>query len=422
MWWQQATDRLSHLRYRIALQNRLLIDALLVLVGLALIKWGGTSTIDVVGALTSLLGAILFFINMRERRVRSLATHIVENENFLDNLLSAKLPDGFELFYGSTQYSTPSPEINLKEARPYITNSAINEQMDGSRNPIVLKDKPYKVPTTLVEHRLRCININKPDFNDPKVGLRTDLTVEALLDQRRVHLQKTDYFSSSATNEMAGKQFVAASETRQGRPRLIYAVSDLIFDNHELLGLNESSLSNHIGVSTLVITADNFLVLQDQGQQTDSPNETAVGASGSADGFDITETQIGDPTLQGLVRHAMEREAKEELSATFTTGRKNTTLTGYARYLARGGKPEFFGISRTSAYLNQLQPTKADMRFVSGIWGRPFEPSPQGLLSTIEALLSEGKTQRRRYSLSMIVCLRMAQDHLRRMPPHIKLG
>jgi hypothetical protein len=259
------------------------------------------------------------------------------------------------------------------------------------------------------------MNALRPQFNEAKLGLRSDLTPDFLANGETANLERTDYFSGVCTNEVAALQFESLSHDRRGRPQLTFAIADLIVAGGRLIDLSESALSNHIGASTLVITADHAIVLQEQGNQMVSGMKTGVGASGSLDIADAVEIPGRKPpvyrTLQDMIRHGVEREAAEELTAAVGPGHSTTWLTGYARYLDRGGKPEFFGITRTTSKLAELQPTKRETGFVHRVFGRPFAPSRQGLIDAIDLLIGpEGNPAGQ--SLSMAVCLRLARDYL----------
>jgi hypothetical protein len=143
----------------------------------------------------------------------------------------------------------------------------------------------------------------------------------------------------------------------------------------------------------------------------------AVGGSGSVDRLDAFSSNSSSGrlrSLQATVRVAMEREAHEEVSAAVGLRQSRTVLTGYARYLDRGGKPEFFGITRTTSDLDDLTPARTERKYVFAIHGRPFEPTVQGLMVAIDKLLTDSATWKVRPSLSMIVCLRLAREHLSR--------
>lgn len=407
----------SHLRFRMRLYSRFMTDAGLMAVGFILIVLGGHSATDVIGWTTSALGAALFARDTHERWRRHQQTRIVENEDYADLLAHSIFPEGFALYAGRILGPAQAEidqatlaTLSVRDCRPYLSNDLVNSALDGASNPLKVKGHKYELPEILKDHQARCVNLKKPQFNDAKLGLRTDVTRLSLEEERTVTLQNTDYFSGTATNEMACEQFELAQKDHKGMPALLTAVSDMVVTGGRLVDLVDSELSNHIGVSTLVLSNDDEVILQDQGVQCVGANESAVGASGSLDAADFKHIGAAK-TLQALCRYGMEREAREELGAHFPQPGIHTVLTGYARFLARGGKPEFFGISRSSTVRSAMKPGKADLTFVSGIRGIPFQATPHGLISVIDQLLGEG-TARRRYSPSMIVCLRLARNLL----------
>lgn len=411
MFFERAWDAVSRARYKIAIRVRVIIDIVVLAVGIALAFFGGTDIVALIGVALTAISAILLFTNLWKDEADKKRTRVVANPDFLQSLRSARLANGFELKSGAIPRSE-NTNLTAEEFRPYITSEDVNAILDKSANPLAIEEVRFEVPRQLREFRARSINIKLPNRNDPKIGLRNDITVDVLANSEILSVQETDYFSGAATNEMACDQFMSVPVLRSRRPSLQFAVADLIIDNNELVGLSESSLSNHIGISTVVFTADSFLVLQEQDEQMISSKEVAIGASGSLDLKDIEVTRHQNPTLQGLVRFGMEREATEELSAAFWPNRQNTNITGYARYLARGGKPEFFGITRTTSIFSELKPTKKDVRYVKNIVGRPFEPNQAGLARALEEILGEGQNSDKVYSMSMVVSLQMALSYL----------
>jgi hypothetical protein len=181
-----------------------------------------------------------------------------------------------------------------------------------------------------------------------------------------------------------------------------------------LIDLSESVLSNHIGVTTLLVTGDDQIVLQEQGDQMVEARKISVGASGSAVLADCVGADGRLRTLQETIRSAMEREVSEEVSAAVGPHKSRTWITGHARYLSRGGKPEFYGITRSVSRLEDLHPAKQERGYVHRVYGRGFEPGAQGLAAAIERLLRDGDFGSKSLSLSMVVCLRLALDHLAR--------
>ena len=124
-----------------------------------------------------------------------------------------------------------------------------------------------------------------------------------------------------------------------------------------------------------------------------------VGASGSADWSDIERSpDVVDhagharKSLQEVVKYAVEREAAEELWVTTGPGESKTTLTGFARYIQRGGKPEFFFLT----YLRQrFADIPAEIRKEEERWVRRklerriSDDSIEGLVHALDHLTSE---------------------------------
>ena len=107
--------------------------------------------------------------------------------------------------------------------------------------------------------------------------------------------------------------------------------------------LAESALANAIGVSTLAVTADGAFVLVRQSRlNVTSPMLLAPSGSGSLDPRDLGRRTA---TLQDILRRGMHRELREEMAIRLDEI-KGTTVTGFARWLDRGAKPEFFGLTR----------------------------------------------------------------------------
>lgn len=177
-------------------------------------------------------------------------------------------------------------------------------------------------------------------FNEPKIRLSTDLVAEELKRQPLIKLQPTDYYSSVCTNELTGEEIKSKSTKSQ-----IYDGLNFMSDAGLILDLDESLCSNHIGISTVAFTADNRLIItvQTSGAFVDYDKIVSSG-SGSATDSDAKSAK----TLQEFVVRAMNRELLEECGLPETTGVR-TQVTGFARFVNRGAKPEFFGVS----FINQ---------------------------------------------------------------------
>lgn len=393
----------DYARFKASLRARVALDVGLALAGLALIGFGGHSAVDLLGAAFSLVGAVLLFRDLRQRSRRRLNLRAVHDRDFPRLAERARPPEGHRKgAFGD---------------KGYVTCDEINRSLDQAENPLTLRPDRFEVPAQILDYLEQSVAQRAPDYNQDKVGLRTDLTPEILAESLPVKVQHSDYFRGVATNEMAGKKIERNDDSKRlEKWTLDFAVSALVFEDDELVPLSESKLANNIGVTSLVLTADHQIVLQDQGSQSIDPECINLGSSGSLDLQDIYEMPPSGPrrvrTLQETLRFGMEREAGEETSAAVGPGRSATILTGYARYLHRGGKPEFFGITRTASLFDDLHARPSELKFVHRIYGRTFDPTPAGLLEAIDALIRDCESAPDRHSPSMAVGLHLARVHV----------
>lgn len=153
-----------------------------------------------------------------------------------------------------------------------------------------------------------------------------------------VKVSKGCYYNSFITNDIYRQQL----HHQDG----ITLYPPLNITNTPIKSLEQSIFSNHIGVSTIVITQDGeMLILQHNNKSAVSANMYAPGASGSVDYRDWRQNK--DTDLRQVIVRAMNREFYEE------TGIKEefiikTEIIGVYRNINRGGKPEYCGITYLS--------------------------------------------------------------------------
>ncbi|WP_146164849.1 hypothetical protein [Desulfonatronum sp. SC1] len=117
-------------------------------------------------------------------------------------------------------------------------------------------------------------------------------------------------------------------------------------------------MGNHIGISTVVLTSDGQLVLWRQsGGAQQSRDLLAPTGSGSCDWQDWSRLSRS-ASLKTLISSAMEREFREEshpLKSALRGIAIRTEILGHFRWVRRGGKPEFVGVSKIEAPFSRLQ-------------------------------------------------------------------
>lgn len=172
-------------------------------------------------------------------------------------------------------------------------------------------------------------------FDAPKLRLASPLSPKLLGDGQWVSLELTSYFQTVASNDLT-----ARSVTRQHDGRSVYDGWSWFSQGHELLSVGSTSNSDHVGGQTLVITRDRKLLITRQGARSaQSAGLWAPSGSGSLDADDLA----GAKSFAQLLTRGIERELAEECGV--STEALTTRLTGFARMLHRGGKPEFFALT-----------------------------------------------------------------------------
>jgi hypothetical protein len=189
-------------------------------------------------------------------------------------------------------------------------------------------------------------------FNGSLVRQDEELSTDVLEEDRSISLSTTRYFSLLLTNYMMATG-IRQSDSR----RWIQRPEDLVDDGrNRLRPLTNSDLANPIGVSTLAFTTDRKVVLVLQSHDAQSAaGELAPSGSGSLDLRDVRRG-IRFRTREELVtviKRGMDRELREECHL-----RPDeiawTYVLGYFRWMNKGAKPEYVGVTRLNTSSREL--------------------------------------------------------------------
>ncbi|MFD1064401.1 hypothetical protein [Oceanobacillus locisalsi] len=198
-------------------------------------------------------------------------------------------------------------------------------------------------------------------FNESKLSMSSEINPK----NDYINLCKSNYYHSYLTNEISTSTLQRVEDAT-----IIYDASNFYPCEHKKLDkenditylqpMDKCEMSNHIGISTLAVTRDNNLVIRKQGINTQqNKNQYVPTGSGSADWSDIKNNSLHDTLI-----HAMNRELWEENGGKSLKVPMNkfgdTKVLGYFRWLRRGGKPEFAGITKLHVSMNQLTPDNSE--------------------------------------------------------------
>ncbi|MBR5951059.1 MAG: hypothetical protein IKZ87_06465 [Actinomycetaceae bacterium] len=189
--------------------------------------------------------------------------------------------------------------------------------------------------------------------NEKKWGISQEFNC----DTKTIRVHKTSYFDTYLTNIIPGSQLWSARYEKvmvqvNGEGFMPYIEQG---GERHLLQLGHQSTANELGVTTLCFLGETGAIpLWRQTHQTQSSSGQLVATgSGSADWNDCDEFLKSDKSFHKAIVRGMERELWEEAVKSSRAVKKKdfyertqTKITGYFRWLSKGGKSEFVGVSQ----------------------------------------------------------------------------
>ena len=263
-----------------------------------------------------------------------------------------------------------------QEVNQLLANGAIAVEVDKAKFKL-----PEAVNSVIGFLLIEESKTRKKITNQRKVRLCTDLVPDKMRQSPSVRIQRTDYFDSLCTNENIDLRVVSTSTNN-----VVYTPLSAMLQGNRLLNLDVSECSNHIGTSVLAWSSDGYLILtvQRDGARVDSNRLLSTG-SGSADWSDVRKAA----SLQQLVIASMGRELKQECKLPSASVPRHTHITGFARFLNRGGKPEFFGVTVVPIRKDELGISIPESVFISRHrwWNTGFDAA--SITSTLDTISDE---------------------------------
>lgn len=334
------------------------------------------------------------------------------------NLCGEDPPEAFRLlaqhWKGRTLYVSTKP-ADWKLIEDFLICDQVNLALQDpdsnlSQRKVSHRSKPYQLPRNLNQYRETALIHTRAKggllHNEKKIRLCTDLV--KLLDPNNtepVVVQKTSYYLGICSNELTRFEITARDVTPPVSNDLFSFVRK---NNGGVIGLDRSELSNHMGGGTVAITANGKVLISKQGRlNVISPGRLAPSGSGS---FDWKDKQVASKDFSNLIRTGLERELMEECSFSPSDLAK-TIILGMGRDLARGGKPEFFGVTLLARNEETVHPTisRAEVGFVDLHHDDIdlFTSNTKDLQNKLDDWLEDN---RQRCSTALIVNLKLLRD------------
>lgn len=184
------------------------------------------------------------------------------------------------------------------------------------------------------------VKLQRAFTNDEKFCMSADLSLHT----HTVICHTGGYYDSFLTNQISGTTLVIQDKKHTTISTEEVFPAGIDEENNKYLSdISSSPMNHHIGASTIGFSKDRKLIIWTQGSTNQFGNGLLIPTgSGSANASDITGTDF-----QASVKRAMERELHEESTSKKNKNKNYTTLLlGFYRWVSRGGKPEFVGITK----------------------------------------------------------------------------
>lgn len=330
---------------------RLMIALVLILVGIY-IKMSTPHMSD----LLTLLGfaAIVAELYLVWREVREVITSPYEFDSGLDDRYFSSLkPQAHNWTITKIcEWVTFSDDINawLIGEQPKISLKKLATANKYESKLLSRLEGFHEVMALYLADRLRK-STGKALQNQNKIALVNELATGA----KEVVIAKTRYFTSLATNDACSQIGNVENEPVLNMTSLFPSAKES--GSYRMKSIAESDLSNHIGVSTVMLDPDGVVPLPCQGKGAQrSSGKLAPSGSGSLDWQD----QRSATDLLALVRIGVEREFREELGSNQNHD-EETLVIGYFRWLRFGGLPQFICISKMTSRYSDLVAQKSEV-------------------------------------------------------------
>ncbi|MCU7812207.1 MAG: hypothetical protein KZQ77_13355 [Candidatus Thiodiazotropha sp. (ex Notomyrtea botanica)] len=204
-----------------------------------------------------------------------------------------------------------------------------------------------------------------------------------------ISLAKVGYFDALVTNEAYRstiREKLKSSEqyTDLNIDLRMYFPYEMIYEEDiERVMLSEmpiESVANHVGITTLVLSKDNYPIIFEQKKDMDQlPGKISLAGSGSADYRDIKDS--GAEEFLDVIKYSMAREFFEEGKQNKLLKRKrnvirsianDTIILGYFRWVDRCGKPEFIGATRSRNVRAKIVADRSEMNPLTSAYLKPI--------------------------------------------------
>ncbi len=372
-------------------------------------------TWDIIGKISDIKS---FIGNEKEIELNKKITLTKENVNFQLKDIQAESREG--VYYENFDFNSADDNnrvirsLNINEHLWDTNFSMVHSQQRYNRIfEFIVKNRVIITPFIKYQY-YNSVRKQQMFFNEDKLCMGSDLT----MNNKAIKYYKSNYYNSFLTNEISTKVLKRTEDAT-----VLYDASNFYpaeLGNSETVNiqpLEKSAMSNHIGASTLAVSADNYLIIRRQGKNAQqNQNKLISTGSGSCDFSDLKNENLND-----TVEYAMNRELWEENGGD-KLGIKideigETKVIGYYRVLSRGGKPEFAGITKLNWDYSDLVSNKNELIDISNSADTDtyYLESVESIPNAIKSLKNQPNI-----STSLYMCIDALEYYYLKRPDELK--
>lgn len=269
-------------------------------------------------------------------------------------------------------------EIPGNKADLIFVSEKVNEYIRQTPLPITLSThKQQEMRKYIHKHReillqyfnhyfFNSLHSNRQFTNERKLCLSKDIN----LNSKQAVCHVGGYYDSFVTNQVSGTTLLIKDKvhTTITTEHIFPSVQDGD-GNHFLSDISSSQMNDHLGCSTIGFTKDNFIILWTQGTNNMfSKDLLAPTGSGSTNYSDLSHHNLQKTVIKTMERELSEEtiyhsDLSKEASSNLNQANLNKTLIlGFYRWVTRGGKPEFTGITKLAGNADEYKPRLEEMR------------------------------------------------------------
>ena len=348
---------LAQIYWRVGRKEYILVSTALIAVSSVAIEWSRWVTASF---LLGVAGIVFAFIDFRRVKRQSNQYQVVEPSNIQQEWSNLRLSTRYLGWnkqsgrHGTAWYDPRVNRIISEQSVPLRIETSDRTLPSLLRIParFKLSERIHEFERFILFDRARGDSVI---YNERKIRVSTDLTVDRLRIDQPITIKRTTYFDSLCTND-----FTPFVLQQRNTSSVALSGMEIVSSGGMLLDLSEQNLSNHVGGSTLGFTSDDHLVIQRQTKSNrQSPGRFAPSGSGSLDWKDTRRAS----TLADFAKTGLRRELVEETGLPKHV-EFGLEILGVVRHAHRGGQVEFFGIARLPIGFQQLRTSRPEKLFV----------------------------------------------------------